>query len=35
MLHGIMNELGNFLEVRDDILEKYRFSHVFLLISSL
>ena len=24
-----------FLEVRDDISEKYRFSHVFLLISSL
>ena len=33
MLPGIMNEQGNCLgsKVRDDISEKYRFSHVFLL----
>ena len=28
MLHGIMNEQRNFLGVRDDISEKYHFSHV-------
>ena len=29
MLHGIMNELGSFLEVRDDISEKIQFFTCF------
>ena len=30
MLHGIKNEEGNSLDVRDDISEKKLFSHDFL-----
>ena len=29
MLHGIMNEQGNVLEVRDDISEKNTIFHMF------